>query len=243
MAKMILKISGVLAGIGLISSCNFLESVESRAHQINQYERVSLVLAKENRELQAEIGRLQFELQKLESRQAYLETKLNRSRPSVERGIASVAGRSAVPKMPSENLVQWDTYKWGPDQLLAAAHKSFSQQDFKKAAEFFHALSVYYPGHEVIDDRYHYQAGVAAFESGHYPEWTLYHMNKLLDNYPTSTFYRGAKLWNALTHLQKGRRDVFFETVEEFRMKYRNTPEWRILSTHYQEILNEFSTH
>ena len=59
--------------------------------------------------------------------------------------------------------------------------------------------------------------------------------------YPTSSYYRSAKLWVALTHMKLGDKQKFFATVEEFRKKYRNTNEWKILSAYYEKI--EEKTH
>ncbi len=57
-----------------------------------------------------------------------------------------------------------------------------------------------------------------------------------MSQYPTSKFFRSAKLWSSLTHLKMGNKDRFMATVEEFRKKYRNSPEWKILSKYYESI-------
>jgi outer membrane protein assembly factor BamD (BamD/ComL family) len=57
-----------------------------------------------------------------------------------------------------------------------------------------------------------------------------------MKQYPTSQYYRSAKLWVALTNLKLGEKKKFFATVEEFRKKYRNTNEWKILSNYYEKI-------
>ena len=57
-----------------------------------------------------------------------------------------------------------------------------------------------------------------------------------MNQYPTSQYYRSAKLWKSLTYLQMGDKKKFFATVEEFRKKYRNTKEWKILSAYYEKI-------
>jgi len=41
--------------------------------------------------------------------------------------------------------------------------------------------------------------------------------------------------------MKLGEKQKFFATVEEFRKKYRNTNEWKILSTYYEKI--EEKTH
>lgn len=62
------------------------------------------------------------------------------------------------------------------------------------------------------------------------------HLSSLVKTYPRSQFYRGAKLWLALTQYNMGDQQKFLKTVEEFRLKYRNTDEWKILSKYYEDI-------
>ena len=57
-----------------------------------------------------------------------------------------------------------------------------------------------------------------------------------MKNHPKSDFYRGAKLWLALAQYNNGDHKKFLVTVEEFRLKYRNTEEWKILSRYYEDI-------
>ena len=37
-----------------------------------------------------------------------------------------------------------------------------------------------------------------------------------------------------------GKTEDFYSTVEEFRKKYKNTPEWEILRAHYEDITQKF---
>jgi len=57
-----------------------------------------------------------------------------------------------------------------------------------------------------------------------------------VSKYPKSNFYRGAKLWMAMSEYNTGNHRKFASTVEEFRTKYRNTEEWKILSKYYEDI-------
>lgn len=226
----------LLAATSLFSSCDLMDQIESKAVVINNYERTSLALAKDNRELKMEIERLRFEIQGLESTNNFLKVKLEDKKIEEKgRGLASVA-----PVAAQNDLVKYDIYKWSPNQILATAETSFRKKDFEKSAQFFHALAVHYPEHKEINDKYLFQAGVAAFESGEHPEWVIAHLDRLVKEYPASKYYRGARLWGALTHLQLGNSDQFFETVEEFRLKYRNTDEWKILSGHYEKIVQKY---
>jgi TolA-binding protein len=202
---------------------------------VNNYERTALALAKENRQMQAEIGSLRYEIETLKAKNNYLTIQLDQKGPK-DRSIASVS-----PGVPAEmDLVKFDTYKWTPAQVLAVAEKEFDQKNFEKAAQYFHAFTLHYPGDKKLDDQLLFQAGVAAFESGKHYDWSRVHLERLVTDYPNSKYYRGAKLWLGLSHLEQGDDKRFFETVEEFRKKYRNTDEWKILSQHYEKIVQKY---
>ena len=87
-----------------------------------------------------------------------------------------------------------------------------------------------------MSDEFYFKAGISSFESGNHHDWTLSHFGALMNKYPTSQYFRSAKLWIALTHMKMGEKQKFFATVEEFRKKYRNTQEWKILSSYYEKI-------
>lgn len=238
-------IKTLLLTVGLIStvSCDKWDQIEAKAERINRFEQVSLRLARENRDLNAEITRLRSEIQTLKSEKNYLQIKLDKyeekslagTTTQTERKIASVA-----PIRPENDLVKFDVYKWTPTQVLSMAEKEFENKNFEKSAQFFTSFREHFPEHKEVDDHFLFQAGVAAFESGNHPEWTLHHLETLVKAYPTSQYYRGAKLWMALTYLQLGEEQKFFTTVEEFRKKYRNTEEWKVLSPHYEKIVQKF---
>ncbi len=230
-----------------LSSCDLAQRIEKRAAQINRYEDTALLLAKENRDLKAEINRLKFEIESLDSKNNYLKIKLEKqvsefNKAKGARTIASVhpkpAPRAAVD--PKNDLVKFDVYKWTPNQILAMAEKEFEAKNFERSAQFFNVFYTNFPGHKKVDDNFLFQAGVAAYESGKHPDWVLTNMEKLVREYPASPFYRGAKLWMALTYLNQGKEDHFFTIVEEFRKKYKNTSEWKILSKHYEKIVQNY---
>jgi TolA-binding protein len=232
----------LICGLASMVSCEKWDQLEAKAERINRYENVSLHLARENRDLKAEMTRLRSDIQTLKSEKNYLQIKLDKyeqktaaASPKADRKIASVA-----PVKPQNDLVKFDVYKWTPTQVLSMAEKEFENKNFEKSAQFFTSFRENFPSHEEIDDHFLFQAGVAAFESGDHPEWTLHHLETLVKAYPTSQYYRGAKLWMALTYLQLGDEQKFFTTVEEFRKKYRNTEEWKVLSPHYEKIVQKF---
>lgn len=241
--KTMLKSLAILLALFSLSSCEYWEGLEAKATKINRYENVSLHLARENRDLKAEISRLRSDIQTLRSEKNYLQIKLDkyedkqasRLEGKHNRTIASVA-----PVDPKKDLVKYEVYKWTPSQVLAMAEKEFENKNFEKSAQFFMTFKEKFPQHEKIDDHFLFQAGVASFEAGKYPKWTIEHLEKLVQAYPTSQYYRGAKLWMALTYLQLGDEQKFFNTVEEFRKKYRNTEEWKVLSPHYEKIVQKF---
>lgn len=237
----------LLASCMLLTSCNIdVKSLEHKAAQINKYEMVALKLAKENRELHAKVKRLEFEVQKLKQDQAFYETKKlsqhgateSHETPAAARGIASVKTPVLDVK---KDYVEFKTYKWTADDLLKIADKEFKMKNFEKAAQFYTSLSTYYPENKKMDDEFFFKAGISAYESGSHHDWTLKHFDSLMVKYPTSQYYRSAKLWVALTHMKLGDKQKFFATVEEFRKKYRNTNEWKILSSYYEKI--EEKTH
>ena len=232
------KIIGLLLIGFLTSGCDLYSYMNKRATAWNNYEDAALGLAKENRQLRAELSKVKFDLEELKAQNDYLKLQLEKKKGTVKREIASVAPVVA----PEKDLVKFDVYKWSPSQMLAIAEKEFDKKNYSKAAQYFTSFGHHYPAHEKINDQFLFQAGVSAYESGEHHEWVLKHLGKLTEEYPASPFYRGAKLWMALTHLKLGHNDQFFATVEEFRKKYRNTPEWKILSGHYEKIVHKYKS-
>lgn len=233
----------------LLASCSVdFKKIEQKAAMINHYEQVSLKLAKENRELHAEVKRLEFQVEKLKQEKSYYEAKGGAGHAPVAhaaeetpaqsqghgRSIASVAPSEA--KSDAKDFVEFKTYKWHADDLLKIADKEFKDKHFEKAAQFYTSLVKHYPTNKSINDEFYFKAGIAAFEAGTHHDWTLSHFEALMTKYPTSQYYRSAKLWVALTHMKLGDKKKFYATVEEFRKKYRNTNEWKILSSYYEKI-------
>ena len=241
--------------VPLITSCSVdmkaLHALEHKAESINRYEIVSLKLAKENRELHVEVKRLQFEIEKLKQDKFYFENKgkvtpdhgvashgaaTHGETNHAERGIASVGPVHAPVKGLDKDYVEFKTYKWHADDMQKIADKEFKEKNFEKAAQFYKGILESYPHYKGISDEFYFKAGISAYESGNHHDWTLTHFDSLMTKYPTSQYFRSAKLWMALTHMKMGEKKKFFATVEEFRKKYRNTPEWKILSSHYEKI-------
>lgn len=196
-----------------------------------QYEKKALALAKENRLLQKQISDLQYEVSQLESKNKYYVSQVEaKSAPKADRKIAS------VPTQKTNDLVNFEIYKWTPEKLLAIGEKEFHFKNYEKSAQFYSELINRFPEHEIISDRVLFGAGVAAFETGKRYDWSEKYLAQLVKDHPKSDFYRGAKLWLALSQYQQGDHQKFMKTVEEFRLKYRNTDEWKILSRYYEDI-------
>ena len=223
----------LLLGV-FLSSCDYYNHLEKKAKNINRYEKVSYQLARENRELEVEISRLNYEIQELKHKNNFLTIQMEEKK-SKGRGIASV--KKVHPK---NDLVKFDVYKWSPSQILAVANTEFNRKNYEKAAQFFRTFIENFPGHKLLNDQVLFKAGIASFETGKHHDWTKDNFKRLMKKYPTSKFYRGAKLWTALTNLKLGDKKEFFNTVEEFRKKYRNTSEWKILSAHYENLLQRY---
>lgn len=242
------------------------KKIEQKAAIMNHYELVALKLASENRELHSEIKRKEFEIEKLKQDKSYYETRYGSAKASNNeihgeqhevahgeqhvsehqtekvstreehgRSIASVAPVNAHEDA-KKDYVEFKTYKWHADDLRQIADKEFKEKHYEKAAQFYTSLINNYPTNKIISDEFYFKAGIASFESGIHHDWTLNHFEALMSKYPSSQYYRSARLWVALTQMKMGDKKKFYATVEEFRKKYRNTNEWKILSSYYEKI-------
>ncbi len=238
--KRIILLSVVLLATGcskINEKVAYLKHLNHKAEVINNYEKVALNLAKKNRELEIEVSELKYELQKMKTQNSFLTMRGEKEGKEGEEKAPSRSIASVVPV--GEDLVQQSIYKWSPEQLIATADKEFEQKRYEKAAQFYQTLVKNYPESKDINEQLLFQAGLASFEAGKH-DWTMDTMQTLVKKYPNSKYYRGAKLWMALTNLKLGNKKEFFNTVEEFRKKYRNTTEWTILSAHYENIMQKY---
>lgn len=229
--KSFIKLNLILMGLLVLTSCNMSRHLEERAAYFNSLEDKSLIVSKENRELKVKLSGLEAEIDTLNNKNHYLKIQVEKLQGK-GRSLASIR-----PVAPGNDLVQFNVYKWKPAQMLKLAQSEFNKKNFEKSAQFFQSFSQNYSENKAYDDKFLFQAGVAAFESGQHYDWSVNHFGKIVDNYPASKFYRGAKLWTAMAYLNTGKEDQFFTRVEEFRKKYRNTPEWDILRKHYEKII------
>lgn len=204
-------------------------SVMSKWQRHTEAEQVALKLAMENRLLKAEVSDLRYKMNQLESTTKFAAIGSGALKHQ-NRGVAS------VPPVKSGDLVSYDVYKWSPEKLLAIGEKELHFKNYEKSAQFYNELIERFPKHDLVDDRVLYGAGIAAYETGKRFDWSEKHLANLVKHHPKSQFYRGAKLWLALAQYEQGEHKKFLATVEEFRLKYRNTDEWKILSRYYEDI-------
>lgn len=200
-----------------------------------EYEKKALALAKENRVLTAQMSELNFKISELESKNKYLSAQMKQTPEAAAEKVAKRAIAS-IPQSNPNDLVSYEIYKWTPEKLLAIGEKELHFKNYEKSAQFYNELIHRFPKHELVSDRVLFGAGVAAFETGKRYDWTEKHLERLVKHHPKSEFYRGAKLWLALAQYNQGEHQKFLTTVEEFRLKYRNTEEWKILSRYYEDI-------
>jgi tetratricopeptide (TPR) repeat protein len=206
------------------------QSVTKKWEEQLRYEKKALALAKENRLLEAKVSDLKYQLSELNSKNRYLSAQVQNTGATASRTVAS------VPRVKTNDLVNYEIYKWTPEKLLAIGEKELHFKNYEKSAQFYNELIQRFPKHEIVSDRVLFGAGVAAFETGKRFDWSEKHLERLVKNHPQSEFYRGAKLWLALAQYHQGEHNKFLTTVEEFRLKYRNTDEWKILSRYYEDI-------
>lgn len=223
----------------VLTSCQFMQKVESKAKKIVLYEKAALNLSKENRELKAEVSSLKFKIAELEEKNSYLQLKIDGPNGGSGRGPASVNARNVVLEV-EQDLVRDSVFNWDPAQLLSVAEVELKKNNFEKSAQFYRTLVKKYPTAKSVNDQVLLQAAIAAYETGKYYSWTHEYIDNILTSYPTSAFFRAAKLYKGLAYLKENNKEEFFKIVEEFRLKYRNTPEWKIVSAHYEEFLKRY---
>jgi len=210
------------------------KTVMTKWNQQFEYEKKALSLAKENRLLSARLSDLQYTISSLESKNKYLSAQMKNGNET--EATAPKRAIASIPKLNAEDLVSYEIYKWTPEKLLAIGEKELHFKNYEKSAQFYNELIYRFPKHKLVGDRVLFGAGVAAFETGKRFDWSEKHLDRLVKNHPKSEFYRGAKLWLALAQYNQGEHQKFLATVEEFRLKYRNTEEWKILSRYYEDI-------
>ena len=223
-----------LLAIGILSTAfiyvsgkyGLWDEFKQTADTVHNYEYKSLALAKKVRMLEKQNNDLRVSLAKSNAEKEHYAMASKK----VGRKIAS------IPEEKEGDLVDYDIYKWSPEKLLGVGEKELHFKHYEKSAQFFYTLIEKFPKHKIINDKVLFQAGIAAFESRNHYDWSANHFGKLVKTYPESGLYRGAKLWLGLSQFYNGDQKKFMATVEEFRDKYRNTKEWKVLSRYYEDL-------
>ena len=209
---------------GLIAS---LRKFKEKVRVTNRYELVALHLSRENREFRAKISKFRYRISELQAENKFFELKFKQTATAlnVAQRVSAVDG--------SNDMVHFATYQWEDRELLKMARYEWQRKNNAKAAQYFYTLVQNYPQSALIDDVVLFQTGVASFQSKIYYSWAENSLGKLISQFPDSKYYRGAKLWRALASFEQGNKQQFYRILEEFRAKYQNTPEGKILSKHY----------
>jgi hypothetical protein len=247
----------------------FAKEIERKSALINSYEAKGLALAHENQQLKVELSQKDYVIQSLETEIEYL--KLNTkgkvgsskikgrgaSRSQPQRNInlkvspeiinselktTSVSNSNLKYKNNEEvDHVNFDIYKWSPQQLLNLAQSYYEKGNFLESSQYFETLLKHFKKDPIITDDIIFQAGVSAFQTKSKYDLALEFFNDINVNHPNSKLFRKSKLWMALSYYHLGQENDFFNIVEEFRKKYRNTVEWEILSVHYEKLAMKHS--
>ena len=207
------------------------DDFKSRAQTVHNYEYKALEFSKELRLLKKENEELKSTIARLKAEKEHLEMQ---GESKTQRTIAS------IPKKSVNDLVSFELYKWSADKLLGVGGQALHFKKYDKSAQFYNALIKHYPSHKIINDKVLFEAGIAAYESRKHYDWAESHFQALVKNHPKSKYYRGAKLWLGLSHFYQGDQGKFIKTVDEFRRKYRNTDEWKVLSRYYEELNHNY---
>lgn len=207
------------------------EDFKKTADIVHQYEYKALDYSKQIRHLKAVNIELQTEIARLKAEKEHLQMNMDQKK---QRTIAS------IPKKNINDLVNFELYRWSAEKLLGVGEQALHFKNFDKSAQYYNALLKHYPNDSTINDKVLFEAGIAAFESKKHYEWAKSHFNDLVTKYPKSKYKRGAKLWLGLSHFYLGDREQFIQTVDEFRQKYRNSQEWKVLSQYYEDLNHKY---
>lgn len=237
--------------LSFFTSCEKIRQLEQKAGYINNYDKVAMTQSKEIRLLYAQITDLNFKIKELQSQNNFLKIKLKKlpafAGEKMEIGpegsmMNDGSKKSIIAQELGEekDLVKFNIYNWKPEQLYVIAQSAYTNKDYEKSAQYFHTLIQEYPKFEKIDDMVLFKAGVSAFEGESHYNWAHLYFNRVIQNFPTGPYYLSSKLWLGLTYHKEKNYDSFYKVVEEFRLKYRNTQEWKIISAHYEEFTQKY---
>ena len=196
-----------------------------------EYKDAAIALAQRNRELRIKNNKMMFEIQELQAKLAFAQKQTMSNKKWREQSNIQArrpAGLFSKPASAQQN--------WRENQDFLLAENEFKRKNYSKAFEYFQSYAKKYPKNNRIDDWFLFRTGLAGFESRQYNQAAWY-FQQLVDIHPKSKLYRSSKLWVGLSHLKMGNKEKFVQTVKEFKNKYQNTPEWKVLKEHYENII------
>ena len=216
----------------------FVKDIPSRfdhfkknANQVNRYESMSFRLLQENRQLRVKMRQLSSKVSELKTQNKFFASQYDGYQSKhIQRLPSSVKS----PVDSKNDMVKFKTYRWKDKKLLQVARKEWNRKNYVKSAQYYYTLVQNYPRSSLVNDRVFYETAMASLEAEIYDEWAEYSLEKLIQKYPRSPHYREAKLWMALVSFKQGDKEKFYETLDEFQLKYRNTPEWRVVKGYYK---------
>ena len=205
-----------------------------RLKEQKNYKNTALTLARENRNLRIRNNKMLFEINQLKGELALLKnpSQSGKKWSDLMKKNQKIASINAIrsPAMKKQN--------WKAEQAFFLAEKEFKKRNYTKAFEHFQSFAQNFPQHKRINDRFLFRTGLAGFETQLYHQAAWY-FEQLVEIHPNSKLYRSSKLWAGLCHLKMGNKDKFIQTAQEFKNKYQNTPEWKVLKVHYENIIKQ----
>ena len=210
---------------------NRWQRIRYHVRKQKEYKNLSLALSKRNRELRVQNNQMRYNLQELKAELTFVKNPKNSGKKwsPMSRNIASLSPKRAPAQM-----------QWRAEQAFLLAENEYKRKNYPKAFEYFQSFAQKFPQSKRIDDRFLFRTGLAGFECQRYGQAAWY-FQQLVQNHPKSKLYRSSKLWAGLSHLKMGNKEQFVQTVKEFKQKYQNTPEWKVLREHYENIIHQKS--
>ena len=209
---------------------NRWQRIRYHVKEQKKYRNLSLSLAKRNRELRVQNNKMSFEIQELKAELVYLRGQ----KKSGKKWSQTHPIKNKFLKRKPAHI------EWSSEQAFLLAENEFKRKNYPKAFEYFQSFAQKYPQSKRINDRFLFRTGLSGFESQQY-EQAAWYFQQLINVHPKSKLYRSSKLWKGLSHLKMGNKEKFVEIAKEFKLKYQNTPEWKVLREHYENIIQQKS--
>jgi hypothetical protein len=156
--------------------------------------------------------------------------------------VKPVLHGSAVEKEIKKDFIHEEIYQWSPEQMILMAEKHFQNKNYISAAESYYTLLNRYGESTLINDEILFMAGLSSYKSEKHLRWSVSFFKNLLTRFPDSQYLRSSKVWLALASYRLGDKKMIQDTLKEFESKYRNTQEWEVLSSYYENFVHQNKT-